>query len=362
MVARGRSGNSAGVPVHAGGGVLPAGVDRARAAPPLRADRRGCCLGVGLWIKPTMGAFIFGMGLLLLLDLVRVGFDFAPLAATPCSRADHRNRRAAVGRRLVPAQSAAWGMPPLVFPPAFWQTLAQRSGGEFGWLLAALIAWAVFLVARYPRHDWRIGRAGLALVLLALLPSILSPRRLTCDRVRAAWRGRGRCWRSRCGGRRVICGMTICARSAAKVGLGAGAGAALLRDVVLLLQLSLPPVVRHRPAADPADGGRAGAPVHAGADRRRRCGGSPIFADRRADRLFRASIAAVSDLNGGGDYLWTDKYPDDTARYRSGNAALMNVVDGLNIWHRRSIPARSWSSPRRIWIGCRSSSRCRTSA
>jgi hypothetical protein len=43
-------------------------------------------------------------------------------------------------------------------------------------------------------------------------------------------------------------------------------------------------------------------------------------------------ISAINDPNGGGDYLWTDKYPDDTARYRSGNAALMNVVDGLQIW------------------------------
>jgi hypothetical protein len=43
-------------------------------------------------------------------------------------------------------------------------------------------------------------------------------------------------------------------------------------------------------------------------------------------------ISAVNDPNGGGDYLWTDKYPDDTARYRSGNAALMNVVDGLQAW------------------------------
>ena len=43
-------------------------------------------------------------------------------------------------------------------------------------------------------------------------------------------------------------------------------------------------------------------------------------------------ISAVNDPNGGGDYLWTDKYPDDTARYRSGNAALMNVVDGLQVW------------------------------
>ena len=47
-------------------------------------------------------------------------------------------------------------------------------------------------------------------------------------------------------------------------------------------------------------------------------------------------ISAINDPNGGGDYLWTDKYPDDTARYRSGNAALMNVVDGLQIWIDRA--------------------------
>jgi hypothetical protein len=43
-------------------------------------------------------------------------------------------------------------------------------------------------------------------------------------------------------------------------------------------------------------------------------------------------ISPVNDLNGGGDYLWTDKYPNDWERYRSGNAALMWVVDGLEIW------------------------------
>ena len=43
-------------------------------------------------------------------------------------------------------------------------------------------------------------------------------------------------------------------------------------------------------------------------------------------------ISAINDPNEGGDYLWSNEYPDDTARYRSGNAALMNVVDGLQVW------------------------------
>jgi hypothetical protein len=43
-------------------------------------------------------------------------------------------------------------------------------------------------------------------------------------------------------------------------------------------------------------------------------------------------ISAVYDPNAGWDYLWTDALPDDHARYRSGNAALMNVVDGLQVY------------------------------
>ena len=40
-------------------------------------------------------------------------------------------------------------------------------------------------------------------------------------------------------------------------------------------------------------------------------------------------IIPLYDGNAGWDWLWTDRLPDDHARYESGNQALMNVVDGL---------------------------------
>ncbi|MEZ4670545.1 MAG: hypothetical protein R3E39_21775 [Anaerolineae bacterium] len=43
-------------------------------------------------------------------------------------------------------------------------------------------------------------------------------------------------------------------------------------------------------------------------------------------------VNALYDPNAGWDWLWTDKLPDDHARYVSGNKALMRLVDGLQIY------------------------------
>jgi hypothetical protein len=43
-------------------------------------------------------------------------------------------------------------------------------------------------------------------------------------------------------------------------------------------------------------------------------------------------VSALYDPNAGWDWLWTDKLPDDMARYQSGNPALMSVVEGLQIY------------------------------
>jgi hypothetical protein len=43
-------------------------------------------------------------------------------------------------------------------------------------------------------------------------------------------------------------------------------------------------------------------------------------------------IVPLYDANAGWDWLWTNKLPDDHARYESGNQALMSVVDGLQIY------------------------------
>ncbi len=292
-------------------------------------DRRaaliaGLMLGVGLWIKPTMGAFIFGIGFMLLLELIRVRFDFRRFLP--------RLQIALLTGIAALPLGGVWylrnlllGLPLLVFPPAFWQTLAQRSGGEFGWLLAALIAWAVFLVIRYPRRDWRVGGAGLALVLLALAPSILSPRRLVWTEflllgiglLLIAWT----LWR--------VLREDDDLRAPAGI-IGWGLALALPYFAVWFydysyhyrLSFAIVPLM-----ILPTAFVLARLSERIGVGVRRLAYLALIVA-----LAYPGIIAAVSDPNSGSDYLWTNQYPDDTARYRSGNAALMDVVDGLQIW------------------------------
>ncbi|MBZ0303349.1 MAG: hypothetical protein K8J31_26640, partial [Anaerolineae bacterium] len=43
-------------------------------------------------------------------------------------------------------------------------------------------------------------------------------------------------------------------------------------------------------------------------------------------------VSTLYDSSAGWDWLWNGALPDDSAKYRSGNAALMWVVDGLQKW------------------------------
>jgi len=43
-------------------------------------------------------------------------------------------------------------------------------------------------------------------------------------------------------------------------------------------------------------------------------------------------VSVIYDPFVGWDYLWSDEMPDDHAKYASGNAALLTVVDGLQVW------------------------------
>ncbi len=288
----------------------------------------GLLLGVGLWIKPTMGAFILGVGLMLAADLVRVDFDLR--------RWQPRLQVALLTGIAALPLGGVWyvrnlllGLPPLVFPPAFWQTLAQRSGGEFGWLLAALLAWAIYLYLRYPHYRWRLGGIGVALVLLALVPSILFPRRLTVIEFAL-----------------LAAGLVVLAvvvrrmahdlwdddlRATAAI-VGWGLALALPYFVTWFysysyhyrLSFAIVPLLILPTAVVLA---RLFTPERIGRGARRLAYLAVIVV-----LAYPGVIAAINDPNGGGDYLWTDKYPDDMARYRSGNAALLDVVDGLQVW------------------------------
>ncbi|MEO8397627.1 MAG: hypothetical protein ABI700_31820, partial [Chloroflexota bacterium] len=216
---------------------------------------------------------------------------------------------------------------------------AQRSGGEFGWPLAALIAWAVYLRWRYPRYHWRLGALGLALVLLALVPTILpnieflhvtTPLRpmsalefallaaglgalaITVRRMaRDLWDDELRTTAAT-----VAWGLALALPYFVTWFVSYSYHYRLSFAVVSLLILPLAVVLA-----------RLFTPERVGVGVRRLAYLAVIVLI-----AYPGVISAINDPNAGGDYLWSNRYPDDTARYRSGNAALMNVVDGLQIW------------------------------
>ncbi|PJF24238.1 MAG: hypothetical protein CUN53_18835, partial [Phototrophicales bacterium] len=83
------------------------------------ASLAGLMLGIGMWIKPTMGAFVLGVGLMLLIDLVRVRFDW---------RACRPRLEIALITGLASAPlGGLWyvrnlilGHSPVDFPPGYW--------------------------------------------------------------------------------------------------------------------------------------------------------------------------------------------------------------------------------------------------
>ena len=137
----------------------------------------GILLGGALWTKPTAGAFIWGVLLLLLVDLIRVRFDW---------RAWSPRFEVAVitGIACIPlgaiwyARNIALGHNAIDFPPAFWLTQAARSGSEFGWLLLALLIFIAYRFSLLSRPSLRWSLVGLLLVLAGLLPSIVTSHRI----------------------------------------------------------------------------------------------------------------------------------------------------------------------------------------
>lgn len=296
----------------------------------------GLLLGIGLWTKPTMGAFVLGMGLLAALEVLRVRFDWR--------RAWPRLQVALLTGLAAAPLGGIWyvrnlllGLSPLVFPPAYWQTLAQRSGGEFGWPLAALLIWALYLYRREPRYSWRLGAIGVALVLLALVPTILPqlfPELLPVRRlslVEFALLGAGLLalgitvrrlarerWDDDLRRTAAICGWALALALPYFVTWFYDYSYHYRLSFAVVPLLILPSAVILARLLQP--------------ERLRR----PVLRAAYLALLvlvaYPGIISAIHDPNQGGDYLWTDRYPDDDSRYRSGNAALMNVVDGLRIW------------------------------
>lgn len=139
----------------------------------------GLLLGAALWTKPTAGAFILGVALLLAIELCRVRGDW---------RAFRPRFRVALltGLACLPhgaiwyLRNLALGHNVIDFPDALWLERAARSGAEFGWPLLAL-ACLLLALGRAPFASHSSSRQLIvALVLLtgALLPTIIGQWRL----------------------------------------------------------------------------------------------------------------------------------------------------------------------------------------
>lgn len=139
----------------------------------------GLLLGVAMWTKPTAGAFIWGVVLLIALDFVRVRGQLR--AWLPRFEV-----AAATGLACIPL-GAVWyvrnillGHPPLTLPHHSWLDLALRSGLEFGWPLLALTLLCLYLTfgPLNRRPDLRLLWLAFMMIWAALLPTIIAPRRI----------------------------------------------------------------------------------------------------------------------------------------------------------------------------------------
>lgn len=150
-----------------------------------RAARRdallaGLMLGISLFTKPTAGAFIWGVLLLLALEAARTKLQFGRLkprfmvalwtilASVPLGGVWYL-------RNLLLGHEA------ITWPAEFWLTQARRSGDYLSWLVLAIILGfvAAAIKCRLPARQVMIGTAGAILLLVGALASnpILFPER-----------------------------------------------------------------------------------------------------------------------------------------------------------------------------------------
>lgn len=139
----------------------------------------GLLLGTALWTKPTAGAFILGVALLLAIELWRVRGDWR--AFRPRFRVATLTGLACLPHGAVwYLRNLALGHNVIDFPDALWLERAARSGAEFGWPLLAL-ACLLPALGRAPfASRMRARQLIVALVLLtaALLPTVIGQWRL----------------------------------------------------------------------------------------------------------------------------------------------------------------------------------------
>lgn len=295
----------------------------------------GLFLGIAMWTKPTAGAFILGVGVLVAVEAVRVRFDLRRLwprfqVALWC------------GVATIPL-GALWyvrnillGHRAIDFPHPFWLTQAQRSGVEFGWpLLAAalLCAWLIWSPGLRRRPNRRVLIAGWLLIGAGVLPSILSPHRMGV--IEWALFGAGASVlavhllpilshhataQAQASVRAVLWGLLLAVPYFVVWFMSYSYHYRLSFAIVPLMILPVAVIAaRWIPAQVNV---RKIAPVI----------GIPLLL-----AALPGLVAPLQNNNGEWDYLWSGKYPDDWSKMDSTNYALWRTVQALknNIRDRR---------------------------
>ncbi|MBL8160772.1 MAG: glycosyltransferase family 39 protein [Anaerolineae bacterium] len=328
----------------------------------------GLLLGIGMWTKPTMGGFIWGVALLVLVDLALrfyrrqsdaiqsehrgdlAGHPYKGEPSVTIQKSSPLNGRMVgytprlrlalwTGLASIPL-GAAWylrnialGHNAIDFPPGYWQTLAARSGVEFGWPLLALFVLCAWLLWR-DRAGLKLPRLlpGLILVLAAVLPSIHNTGRvgITDNRMGALE------WLALAAGAGLVA-HTLWQYARER---WTPEGRQIAERLGWLLLLALPYFItwfysysyHYRLSF-------AIVPLLLLPTAVILARWSESWLQRGVGRvLWSVAIIALAvpaifnplyDKNAGWNWLWTDMLPDDTARYTSGNRALMTIVDGL---------------------------------
>ena len=141
----------------------------------------GVMLGIAMFTKPTAGAFVWGVLLLLVVDLIRNRFDLHQWMPR-CSVALW------TGLACLPLGSVWYlrnlllGHDIITFPKAVWLTWALRSGDYLAPLVvAAVVIYVVLMIRRkLARRQFGVGTIGIALLLAGAMASnpLISPQRL----------------------------------------------------------------------------------------------------------------------------------------------------------------------------------------
>lgn len=130
----------------------------------------GISFGIAMWTKPTAGAFIWGVILLVGVEFVRVGFDWRKFLP--------RFEVAFItGLACIPL-GAIWylrnislGLPALVFPHESWLSLATRSGDLLSFPFLALFLLLIYLASTRKLHHGYLIITGVLLILGGAMPS-----------------------------------------------------------------------------------------------------------------------------------------------------------------------------------------------